>query len=248
MSKSTETGHLRNVTNFAKLINNVTAIGDSYQPPKESLKVENLQSIYDATVAVMDEAAKANTDCTLVVNMRQLAFKPLSRLITRINNNLKASDSPQLIDEAVRSLVRRLRGERASSIFTPEEVAALEAEGKSAKQASSSQMGYDTRLYNFEKLITILSSIPEYKPNEPELKIEALKALYAKINKLNMDVIVAQAELDKIRGRRQDLMYNNTNALVTKALDAKAYLRSISSGPYDNLIKATLRLKFRYLT
>jgi hypothetical protein len=244
MSKSSETGHLRNVSNFAKLIDYVQSLGENYLPPKESIRIENLQSVYNASMSVMEDMAKANSDYTLAVDKRKLAYKPLGKLVTRIYNNLKASDTPEMIDESVRSIVRRLQGRRASALFTDEEKAALEAEGKSINQVSSSQMGYDTRLYNFDKFISLLSSIPEYKPSEADLKVEALQALYANIYMLNMASIKAASQLNKVRSRRTEAMYHPTNGLVALAQDVKSYLRSMGEPP-DNLIKATLRIPFK---
>ena len=76
------------------------------------------------------------------------------------------------------ALVRKIQGKRATAKTTEAEKAAATAEGKDIKEKSSSQMSYDNRLDNLDKLIQLLSSIPLYTPNEAELKVASLKNLY----------------------------------------------------------------------
>jgi len=59
------------------------------------------------------------------VDARTAAFKPLGKLITRINNALKASDSSTLSDESFKSIIRKLQGRRASAKLTEQEKQAL---------------------------------------------------------------------------------------------------------------------------
>ena len=48
------------------------------------------------------------------VSARDIAFAPLSKLITRANNALKASDTTTQVDESALTLVHKLQGRRAT--------------------------------------------------------------------------------------------------------------------------------------
>ena len=60
---------------------------------------------------------------------------------------------------------------KVSAKITDEEKKALEAEGKEVNQISATQLSYDSRLENLDKLIMLLESVPYYKPNEEVLKL-----------------------------------------------------------------------------
>jgi len=78
------------------------------------------------------------------------------------------------VDDNVKTLTRKIHGVKATSKLTDEEKKALAADGKAAKEISASQMSFDSRLENFDKLIQQLASIPEYAPNKPELQVSSL--------------------------------------------------------------------------
>ena len=166
----------------------------------------------------------------------------MGKLITRVNSALKASDSTVQIDESAQTIIRKLRGKRASAKLTDEEKQALEAEGKAVNQISVSQMGYDTRLDNFDKLISLLSTVPQYNPNEEDLKINSLKALYADLKTKNTDVVTAYIQLDNARNSRNVVLYKPLTGLVDLASDTKTYIKSVfgaTSPQYKQVTKLT---------
>lgn len=130
----------------------------------------------------------------------------LNHRITPIYNALKSSDSSFESDQSGEILVRKLRGQGVSDRLTPEGLEVLKAEGKELKQKSSSQMGFDTRLDNFEKLVRLLSTIPEYNPNEHELKVEGLKSFYNDLMAKNASVVETQTQLSIARTHRYNVL------------------------------------------
>lgn len=46
---------------------------------------------------------------------REVAFEPLSKLITQVNNVLKATDTTIQVDESAKTLVRKIQGSRATA-------------------------------------------------------------------------------------------------------------------------------------
>ncbi len=238
MTQSSDTGHAKNMTNLESLISAITLFGEKYNPAKESIKLASLQALLATTKESFNAFYAAQTAYSKAVDDREIAFEPLNKLITRINNALKASDSNMKYDESVQSIIRKLQGQRASAKLTDEEKQALEAEGKTKTQISTSQMSYDSRLENFDRLIIQLSSIPEYAPNEEELKLDTLKSLYTQLKTANTNVIAAFLQLEKERGLRNEILYAPLTGLVDLAADTKTYIKSLygtSSTQYKDI-------------
>jgi hypothetical protein len=155
-------------------------------------------------------------------------------------NFLKATDTSDAVIESVNSLVRKIVGSRAKAKLTEEEKNTLLAAGKTVKEISASQMGYDLRLDNLDKLIKMLAAIPLYVPNEADLKIESLSNYYLDLKQKNADVIAAWVPLSNARIARNDILYKKTTGLHDLAIDIKLYIKSafgISSTQYKQISK-----------
>lgn len=227
MANNSETGHANNVANLEKLVTNVTSLGAVYNPSKGSIQLLALNSLLGTAKAAINDCNMAEANWKKAVKARELAFEPLSKLMTRVSNALKASGSSSQIDETAMSLFRKLQGRRATPKMTSEEKQAAEAEGKTVKESSSSQMSFDSRLDNFDKLIKLLASIPEYAPNEPELSVDGLTALYNELSSKNLEVVTAEAPLTNARIARDQALYTPLTGVIDISLDVKSYLKSV---------------------
>ena len=246
MANTTETGHAKNVANFESLISFVKGYGTTYNPTKDAIKVTALEAILvnsKQAIVGIDNALPAYTNA---VSARESAFAPLGKLITRVNSAIKATDTTENVDESVKTLVRKLQGTRATAKISDEEKAALEAEGKEVNQISSSQMGYDNRLENLYKLIMLLTSIPQYNPNEEDLKISTLTALYEDLKAKNSAVVDAYTPLSNARIARNEIMYAPLTGLVDIAADSKTYIKSVF-GASSPQYKQVTKLEFKSL-
>lgn len=144
-----ETGHAKNVANFDSLITYVASYGAVYNPSKATLKLPALQALSLSgknAVNAVNTASPAYSNA--VAASREAAFAPLSKLITRVMNALKATDTSVNVDESAKTYARKIQGTRATPKKTDEEKIALKAEGKVVNEVSSSQMSYDNRLDN----------------------------------------------------------------------------------------------------
>ena len=243
MASISETGHANNVANLESLIISATAFGTSYNPSKETLKLPALQTLLSASKNSLNATNIAQSAYSNAVSARESAFEPFSKLITRVNNALKASDTTVQVDESAQTIVRKLQGRRASAKITDEEKKALEAEGKEVNQISASQMSYDSRLDNLDKLIALLATIPQYIPNEKELKISSLRTLYNDLKAKNFDVITKGVELDNARNIRNEILFKPLSGMVYIASDAKTYIKS-AFGATSPQYKQISKLKF----
>ena len=177
------------------------------------------------------------------VTARVTAFKPLDKLITRANNALKASETTKEVIESAQTIVRKLQGRRATPKKTEEEKKIAADAGKEIIEISSSQMSYDSRLDNLDKLIKLFSSVAAYAPNEADLKIAALTALYTDLKAKNLAVINAETPLSNARIARNTTMYKDDIGLVDVANDVKIYIKSVF-GATSPQYKQVSSLKF----
>ena len=234
MASTSETGHAKNVTNLESLITSITAFGTSYNPSKDSIKLTALQALLTASKQSLNAVNIAQSAYSNAVAARESAFEPFSKLITRVNNALKSSDTTVQVDESALTIVRKLQGKRASEKLIDEEKKALEAEGKEVNQISAAQMSYDSRIENLDKLIMLLTSVPLYNPNEEDLKVESLTTLYTELKAKNTDVLTATIQLSNARISRNEILYKPLTGLVDIAFDTKLYIKSVfgATSPY----------------
>jgi len=226
-NSNSETGHAKNLANFMTLKTSAAALGDAYNPSRESLRLEALDSLYEEArngLLAVDTQFAAYSQA---VAAREIAFRPLQKFATRMINALRADDIPPQVEDNARTLVRKLQGQRATPYLTEEEKAALAAEGKEVNEVSSSQMSFDNQLSNFGKFIQLISGLPQYAPNEPELTLAGLQSMYNDLDAKNKEVITASINLSQARIARNNILYLPSNGVVAIAADIKAYFKSI---------------------
>ena len=243
MASTSETGHAKNVANFDELISFVTGYRESYNPSKATIKLDALKALSDHAKTSINAVSSMEPAYKSAVAAGEVVFIPLSKLTTRIMNSIKATDTTVQVDENARTLVRKIQGVRATAKKTEDEKKALAEKGKEVVEISTSQMSYDSRLDNFFKLIQLLSSVPEYNPNETELKIEHLNTILDDLKAKNAAVVESYIPLSNARIRRNDLLYKENTGLYDVALDVKNYIKSVF-GATSPQYKQVSKIKF----
>ena len=244
MSSTSETGHAKNVANLDELISFVSGYGATYNPSKASIKLTALQTLSTSARNAINAVNAAMPAYSIAVAAREVAFEPLNKLVTRVLNALKATDTSDPVVESAKSLVQKIQGTRATAKKTEDEKKALVAEGKEIREISSSQLSYDSRLDNFDKLIKLLTSITPYTPNEAELKVTSLTTLYNDLKTKNSAVVNAATPISNARLTRNDVFNKANTGLVDSASDTKTYIKSLygaSSPQYKQVSKLTFK-------
>ena len=244
MASNSETGHANNVANFDELITFVDGYGKEYNPTKSSIILKALQTKSDNAKMAMNAVNSSVANCKNAIAAREEAFVPLSKIATRIVNALKATDTTTQVDENVKSIARKIQGKRATPKMTAEEKQSAEASGQKVTEISTSQMGYDNRIENFNKLVILLKTIPEYKPNEEDLKIAALTKTVNDLKALNAAVVKAMAALSNDRIARDEELYKADTGLCDTSLAVKGYVKSVF-GAVSHQYKQISGLKFK---
>ena len=238
------TVHIGRNSHLDELISCVTGNGTAYNPTKASIKLTALQTLSESAKNALEKVNAALSAYTNAVAAREAAFAPLNKQITRVINALKATDTTRQIDESARTFARKIQGVRASAKRTEEEKKADEAAGKEVVEISSSQMSYNSRLDNFDKLIKLLASVTLYTPNEEDLKVAALTTLYNDLKTKNSDVVNAATPLSNARISRNEILYKALTGLVDTAMDTKTYIKSVY-GATSPQYKQVAKLEFK---
>jgi len=243
MSSTSETGHVTNVKNFASLTSSAAGLEAAFNPTNAEIMMPALENkLIESKKANQNVADKMIPNKT-AIGERNLAFKPLNKLLTRVLKAMIAAKVAEPLIANAKSFIDKVKGTRAEPKKTEEEKAALKAKGKSDKEISASQKSYENQADNFEKLIKLLASIPNYKPNETDLKVETLKALHADLVAKNEKVKATEIPLNNARIARDAILYAGEKGLVDLALTVKNYYIS-AFGTDSRQYKQISKLKF----
>ncbi|MCC6516013.1 MAG: hypothetical protein IT275_06620 [Chitinophagales bacterium] len=217
-----ETGHAKNVANFQDLIAFVTGYGATYNPTKNALKLQQLNTLYTNAQASLADVVTKNTAYNNAVNARIASFDGFRALCTRLVNALQTTDaSVQKIADA-KGFNRKIQGQRTTKTATP-----VDTETPAPTTISSSHQSYDQLIQHFAGLISVLQSEPTYTPNENDLKIATLTAKQADMTAKNTALATAFTAISNARIARDKVLYKETTGLVDTAKAVKLYIKSI---------------------
>ncbi len=226
MASTTETGHAKNVATFEDLISFCTGYGATYNPSKAALKLPALNTQLTAASAALQAVKVAKTGFDNATNARELAFKPLKSLATKIVNGLAATEATAQTVDDVKSTNNKIQGKRAKAVEKPD-AKALAAGAEPVKTASTSQQSYDKLIDHFAQLIATLTAEPKYLPNENDLKVATLNTLLTDLRAKNTAVISATTALSNARIARDKALYGETTGILDVAQDVKQYVKSL---------------------
>lgn len=244
MPSTSETGHAKNVANFEDLISFCNGYGASYNPSKEALKIPNLQTQLTTSQNVLKDVKTTQTAFNNATNSRMDAFKPLKSLATKIINALDATDASAETVKDARSINRKLQGQRATPKASPAQPPAGGDAAPPDKTISSSQQSYDQQIEHFDKLIELLASDSNYKPNEADLTLSAIHVKLTALKTANTAVVDTYTNWSNSRIARRTILYNPLTGLVNAAFDVKKYVKSIY-GATSPQYKQVSKLEFK---
>lgn len=243
MARLTDKGHAKNVTSFDELISVIDTYGESFNPAREALKSLNLRIQARQYRDALDAVNSAFSNYSKAIIARESGFEPLNKLVTRVANSVKSTESADHVYQSTMTLVRKIQGRRATPKRTKEEVETDLAAGNVFTEKSASQMSYDSRLENLNKLVQLISGFELYGPNEADLKVEGLSDLYKDLAAKNQAVITASSQLNDARMKRDNAFYKE-NGLVEVGSDTKAYIKSVF-GADSPKYKLVSKIEFR---
>ncbi|CAA0253333.1 conserved hypothetical protein [Tenacibaculum maritimum] len=230
MSQQYETGNAKNVANLQKLIEQVV-VYTAYNPSVDNLKIKNLKALYKTALtnlSVVEEKRNANKSA---IHKRQEAYENLKPTCTRIINQLDILGLPSRTLDQAKSLNYLLQGSKKKKEEINEE---------ESKSVSTSRQSYTQLADNFSKLLQLLSTIPNYKPNIEELKLTKLNTYLTSLVTSTRLVNQTEAELNTKLIARNNILYAERVGLYTIAQNVKKYVKSVygaSSKEYSKVSK-----------
>jgi hypothetical protein len=238
-----ESGHTKNVANFANYISIVTTFGAIYNPPISQIRIAALETSLTGFEAAINAVTPKASAETIALNERQEVFERLAPLVTRVVSAAAvfAAGNQRFADD-LRTIARKLQGRRASKKVADDPSTPDVDESK--QSISASQLSFDSRIGNFEELINLLVAGGTYNPNETELQIAALEALLAEMRAKNTTAVNAVNEARAARTARDAALYNDTDGIIALATIVKAYVKSLfgaSSPQYKQLTALIFR-------
>ena len=122
MASTSETGHAKNIANFQDLISFCQGYGATYNPTKESLKIPQLQALYQLAQDKLNATKTQKTNFDNATNERRNSFANLKPLATKIinafNNVVDVMVETTSMSEAVQ-LAQRLAEKGDSVLLSP---------------------------------------------------------------------------------------------------------------------------------
>lgn len=190
------------------------------------MKLPALSAQLAAANSALQAVKVAKTSFDNATKARELVFKPLKPLSTKIINASAATDADeQTIDDA-KTTNSKIQGKRAKAVEKPD-AKALAAGAEPVKTASTSQQSYDKLIDHFAQLIATLTAEPKYLPNENELKVATLNTLLTGLRAKNTAVISATTALSNALIARDKALYGETTGILDVAQDVKQYVKSL---------------------
>lgn len=243
MASITETGHKINVANLETLISVFTGFGSKYNPVKKSLQLPDLNTLL---TNAQKELANVNLFISLrdkAITARHYAFEPMTGIVTKVVYALKSSDVPKMTVGEIEAVARKLKGTRKTAKIAATPDKPLTPEEEARKYISVSQLRFDSRIENLDKLIQLLKAQIAYAPNESELSVAGLTALLDTMKSTNSEAINAKTALSNAYLQRNKVLYEDTTGLVAIGSKAKTYIKSVF-GPSSPEFKQISKLRF----
>ena len=215
--------HNGNLVGFDELINDVKGFGSNYNPSNSIFKIDSLEAKSMSAHQIMSNMNMIEMVYRTNVEHRTVIYKPISGLVTRIFNFIRSSGATEVMIDETAILIRKLKGMRAGKKLPAPAAGAVSG---GPQQISVSQMGFDERLNNFDKLLRQLELIPQYQPNEPDLTLTALRDLWNAMDAANKAVLIAANELSNARIERNRVFYSPLTGLTEIAQADKLYIKA----------------------
>ena len=222
-----QTGHVQNLVNLGVVINHLGTFQKNYNPPRNILTIDGLTQLKSDGESVLASVTSAEISCKNSISARSSSFDNLDNLITRAINGLRISGAPAQTIVQAETIVRQLRGKRATAKTTGKEAVTANESGAEIVQNTLHNTTMDSKIENFTKFVQFLSGILEYKPNEADLTITALNAKLADLKTTNASYVTAMAALDAARLERNTILYAENSGVVDVAMSVKLYVKSL---------------------
>jgi hypothetical protein len=224
--------HVKNAEAFARIVDFCTGYGGSYNPGRQTLRLESLIAQKQEANLALTTVINARSLFDSEINLRKQTFDQLPRLVSSIMRTLEASGaSPEKLEDA-RMFARQITG---STNKNRPPMPSPEAQTLQTSPRSTLQLAYASKADWFAKLVNAVSTEPLYQANEPHLSLAGLNEKLNQLNMLNQRVSAARVEWSNSLISRNGVLYKGNQSVYRTAIAVKRYVRAIfglDSGQY----------------
>lgn len=233
--------NVKNVEALARLVSLCTGLGGSYNPGQQNLQLENLQTLLSTARAVMLKVSTAKTNYENAGNQRELLYKEIRLLVTRIIAELKASGALQQTTDDAHTMVRKITGKLAT---TEVEVVNGQQPGSDVPSKRRARGADPVSItHHFEKLLQTLAAEPKYAPSAAKLKMPQLKALLTSMRNANQLVTETYVAWKNACHERNAVLYGANGSLFTIASMVKNKVKA-EFGFSSDACQDALKIRF----
>jgi hypothetical protein len=234
---------VNNMQAFNNLIGYCTGYGGKYNPGRQNLRIEALQSKMEAVRQTLDVVKETRVHFSNEVNARKQAFDQLPVLVASVMRTLEATGASAEKLANARTFVKGFFG-RLPKSATSEPIPQAAATPAPVKR-SRLQMAYVSKVEWFARLIETVATEPLYQPNEEELSVAGLQKKLTELHSLNQRVTDARIQWSNALVARNELMYDADESLLRTAMAVKKYLRAVFgySSPQYSQVKNLILTK-----
>lgn len=219
---NSEVGHIKNLENYNDFIIYSQSLEPRYNPTRQQITIVGMQTHHNKATGANEKLRLARYELAVVINTRQDKFKAYKKKATRMHNALIAATSDQLIIDDFVTVNKKIQG-RLSMPKTIENQTNQEI----MRAISNSQQSIDQIIDHFADAVQVLELVPDYNPNEADLKIPELKVYITELKEANIAVVHKFITYSKALDIRDELFYHPETGIVKTAKIAKAYIKSV---------------------
>lgn len=219
--------HTKNVEAFEKLLGICAGYGGKFNPAQEKLRMENMYQLLANGRGALDNWSTAKTEHNNAGNAREVSYKGLGKLGTRIVGELKASGVLEQTVNDAKSALRLIYGQRAMGQEQETNTAENGAAVVPARKRRAKGMDFASMAQNFQQLVSTAAAEPAYLPEAFDLKVSALNEKVTELRSNNSKLIQAWSALNEARKKRDEVLYHEMTGLVSVAKAAKQKVKAI---------------------
>lgn len=230
----------KNLQSFGKLKGICTGLGGAYNPGQQNLQVKTLTTLQFNAQQMMDNVTAAKTVYDNVTNQRELAFKELRALGSRVCYLLRSCGAHPLTLADAYAHNRRLHGWKR---YAPPVPAAEAGDEQTPKRRRAAGTDYASMAYHFAQLVETATAEPKYPTQVNFLSKDSLADKVTELYALNEAVLDATLKLNKLKQQRHALFYEDPDSLVATARKVRHYIRALfgfRSDPHAEMVKVRL--------
>ena len=200
----------------------------------KTLKLQTCKTLHTEAATVLNGVEEKRNANKKAIHERKVAFENLKPVCTRIINFLEILSLNEGTLNQAKSLNRQIQGGTKRTKPTVEE------NDTPARTISTSRQSFTQQTDNFGILVQLLETIPNYTPNEDELKIETLQTYLETLRTTTKNVDQTEAELNGKFIERSQILYASNTGLYDRAQNVKKYVKSVygsTSAEYTKISK-----------